>query len=227
MDSFKIKVRKGDSLGEAWQRLIAWVESLKIIPNDDVTIKYTPHGTVIRVHKKDQWLHPWRVSANDKSVHVSTGTVNGIVPFVKNEKGKWVQMDNYIGGEYQYTAPTTWFDFEIGKHKKGLSYIMLKVKHSVSAGGFEVKANGDTGEVIVNDDVLRIVQEDSYVGPKDGKHAYYPLAMVRIHDKVVQEVFQIAHHNLAFNFQERDATKVELEKDPNKKKIGRAIFHPV
>jgi hypothetical protein len=226
MDSFRIKVRKGDSLGEAWKRLVEWVESLRIIPNDDVTIKYTPNGTLIKVHKKDQWLHPWRVSVDDKFVKVTTGTVNGIVPFIKTD-GKWVQMDNYIGGEYQYKKPTPVMDFDVNKHKKGLSYILLKVKHSASAGGFEVSADGETGEVIVKDDVLRIVQEDSYVGPKDGKHAYYPLAMVRVHDRVVQDMFQIAHHNLGFNFQERDATKVELEKDPDKKKIGRAIFHPL
>ena len=74
---------------------------------------------------------------------------------------------------------------------------------------------------------VEIVQTDSAKGRLDG-FGYYPLAFLRasVDGSSIEEVFQIVHHNIRYEFQERRPSDTDLKKDPNAKAIGRHLFIP-
>ena len=98
------------------------------------------------------------------------------------------------------------------------------MKQSVSGGISGVKEN-KAGEQV--SDNVEIVQTDSAKGPLDG-FGYYPLAFLRASSDggSIEEVFQIVHHNIRYEFQERRPSEADLKKDPNAKAAGRHLFIP-
>ena len=44
MTTRELKVRKGEKVRDAWERLVRWVDSLKIVPDDGIDVRITPHG---------------------------------------------------------------------------------------------------------------------------------------------------------------------------------------
>lgn len=227
MDASQLKVKKGENIRKAWERLVLWVESLKVIPNPDITYRISPQGIIIRVNKDALWRHPWRVGADSRVAKVSPGTVNGVVPNIR-DGGTLRRIDNRDKtGRLESDKQPPMLTLDLSKaSKEGSIFICLKVKPSVSAKGFVIAEDEKTKAL--SSDTLEIVQTDSNTGPKDG-NSYYPLAVLRLaaDKKSVEAVFQIAHHNLRYTFQERNATEDELKDDPKTKKIGRGIFYPV
>jgi hypothetical protein len=170
MTARELKVRKGEKVRDAWERLVRWVESLKIVPDKDIDVRVTPHGTIVRVRHDRLFRHPFRVMVGGQEAIITAGTVNGIVPVVI-ESGTKRRIDNRDkdgARETEKEAPRLKLD--LGKASKdGRIFISLRVKQSV--GIRENRAGESASEDI------EIVQTDSAKGPLDG-HGYYPLAML-------------------------------------------------
>ena len=225
MTARELKVRKGEKVRDAWERLVRWVESLKIVPDKDIDVRVTPHGTIVRVRHDRLYRHPFRVMVGGQEAIITAGTVNGIVPVV-SESGSKRRIDNRDkdgARETEKEAPRLKLD--LGKASKdGRIFISLRVKPSASggiSGVMENKSGEDTSEDI------EIVQTDSAKGPLDG-HGYYPLAMLHLtKDRGgVEQVFQIVHHNMRYAFQERNPSEGELKENPELKSVGRHLFIP-
>lgn len=220
MDARKIKVRAGESVFDAWNRLVDWVESLKIQTTPDILIAETTNGLDIKVVESVTFSHPFLTMASINYAGVSPGTVNGFVPMIRDfSQKKLVRID---GRDKDGKLTTGFFprmEIDAKKASKdGRIYICVKVKA-------EKAANGKPAEL--KNESLEIVQTDSPTGPKD-QNGYYPIAMIYLTADMnaVQNVFQITHHNLRYAYQERKASDDELKAAPLEKTIGRHVFYP-
>jgi len=225
MTTRELKVRKGEKVRDAWERLVRWVDSLKIVPDDSIDVKVTPHGTIVRVRDDQTFRHPFRVMVSGTSVRVSPGTVNDLIPVI-TENGTKRRIDNRDKDGSRVTDkdyPALKLDPKKAS-KDGRIYISLKVKQSVSGGISGVEENKVGEQVSEN---VEIVQTDSAKGPLDG-FGHYPLAFLRssADGSSIEEVFQIVHHNIRYAFQERRPSEADLKKDPNAKAVGRHLFIP-
>lgn len=225
MTTRELKVRKGEKVRNAWERLVRWVDSLEIVPDDGIDVRVTPHGTIVRVRDHDTFRHPFRVLVSGTSARVTPGTVNDLVPVITENATKR-RIDNRdkdgnreVGKDY----PALKLDLNKAS-KDGRIYVSLKVKQSVTGGISGVEENKVGEQVSKN---VEIVQSDSAKGPLDG-FGYYPLAFLRpsTDRSSIDEVFQIVHHNIRYEFQERRPSEADLKKDPNAKSIGRHLFIP-
>lgn len=208
----EIKVRPGEPIIPAWERLVKWVASLRVIPSPDFNARLTPHGTVIRVRKGQKFRHPFRVVASGSMALVSEGILNDLVPTIL-ENGKKRRIDNRDASgvlDRNNTAPRLNLDFSKAS-KDGRIYI--SIRYTLKSGEKDAEAE--------------IVQTDSAKGPVDGR-GYYALAMLFLTEdrKSIERTFQITHHNLRVTFQERTPSAEDLEKSPTAKPIGRYIFYP-
>lgn len=225
MTTHDLKVRKGEKVRDAWERLVRWVESLKIVPDDGIDVRVTRHGTIVRVRDQQTFRHPFKVMVSGSTVRVSPGTVNDLIPVI-TENGTKRRIDNRDkdgNRETNKDYPALRLDPKKAS-KDGRIYISLKVKQSVS-GGVSGVAQNKAGEQVSEN--VEIVQTDSAKGPLDG-FGYYPLAFLRASGdgSSVEEVFQIVHHNIRYEFQERRPSAEDLKKDPNAKAVGRHLFIP-
>jgi hypothetical protein len=218
MTARELKVRKGEKVRDAWERLVRWVESLKIVPDKDIDVRVTPHGTIVRVRHDRLYRHPFRVMVGGQEAIITAGTVNGIVPVV-SESGTKRRIDNRDKDGNRLEKEHPKLKLYLGKASKdGRIFISLRVKQSV--GIRENRAGESASEDI------EIVQTDSAKGPLDG-HGYYPLAMLYLSkDGGVEQVFQIVHHNMRYAFQERNPSEGELKENPELKSVGRHLFIP-
>lgn len=208
----ELKVRSGDPIRPAWERLVRWVDSLRIIPSDDVTIRLTPHGTVVRVATSELFRGPLRVSHGAGQVSVSPGLVNEIVPVIR-ENGLKRRIDNRDAAgvtEKVKSAPRLTIDLTKASED---GRIFISIKYTRKQDTIPEEAE--------------IVQTDSAKGPIDGL-GYYPIAFLWLTQdrKDIERSFQITHHNIRATFQERALTAAELESAPEAKPIGRHIFYP-
>jgi hypothetical protein len=169
--------------------------------------------------------HPFRVMVSGSSVRVSPGTVNDLIPVI-TESGQKRRIDNRDKDGSRETGkdyPALKLDPKKAS-KDGRIYISIKVKQSVSGGISGVEENKAGEQVSEN---VEIVQTDSAKGPADG-FGYYPLAFLRASSDggSIEEVFQIVHHNIRYEFQERRPSEADLKKDPDAKSTGRHLFIP-
>ena len=213
----ELKVRKGEPVRTAWNRLVKWVETLKIVPDEDIEIRVSKHGTIVRVRDSNFFRHPFRVIASGETVRVATGTINDVVPLMKEDKGERRRIDNRDkdgAREEKKSAPAMRLDFSKAG-AEGRIYIALKYKTPPR----------DKKETAIPPE---IVQTDTAKGPVDG-FGYYPLGVIRLSRdrKAIDETFQVVHHNLRCTFQEKNPTQEELKADPEAKPIGRYVFYPV
>ena len=225
MTSRELKVRKGEKVRDAWERLVRWVDSLKVVPDDGIDVRITPHGTIVRVRDHQMFRHPSRVMVSGSSVRVSPGTVNELIPVI-TESGQKRRIDNRDKDGSRETGkdyPALKLDLKKAS-KDGRIYISLRIKQSLSGGISGVEENKAGEQVSEN---VEIVQTDSAKGPLDG-FGYYPLAFLRASSDggSIEEVFQIVHHNIRYEFQERRPSEAELKKDPDAKSTGRHLFIP-
>jgi hypothetical protein len=156
---------------------------------------------------------------------VTPGTVNDLIPVI-TENGQKRRIDNRDKDGNRETGkdyPALKLDPKKAS-KDGRIYISLKAKQSVSGGISGVSENKAGEQVSEN---VEIVQTDSAKGPLDG-FGYYPLAFLRSSSDggSIEEVFQIVHHNIRYEFQERRPNEADLKKDPDAKAAGRHLFIP-
>ena len=213
MNSKEIKVSKGQNIQEAWERLVKWVDSLKITPSNDVKVNHTKNGVVVTVMKNPRsFNHPFKAFGSAKSFLISGGMVNGLVPFINDKKDGWRRIDNRdeSGNKYKDQKSTPAMEINTATNDGGKIYICLRVKA------------GKEGEIKTPlKDNLQIVQTKNAEGNNDDA-GYYPLALLYLDEakKEIETKFQIVHHNMRYLHQERKSIKGETTGN-------RHLFFPV
>jgi hypothetical protein len=213
MDIKEIKVQKGERIQTAWERLVRWVDTLKVVPGEGVKVRETPKGTIVTVLKKRQaYSHPFKVGASEASASVRAGTVNGQTPYILDVTTKnWRRIDNRDddGNKFDPEKPAPAMKLDLKNQEGGKFYISLRVKPN------------DAGTIKDPKTDLRIVQTPTADGLKDGA-GYYPLALFYLNaaGTAVEESFQIVHHNMRYLYQARKSTEGETTGN-------RHLFFPV
>jgi len=221
MNVSELKARKGESVESAWKRLLSWVASLHVIPNKKVRIKVGKHGTNIIVHHRNKFRYPFPVSKSGANIKVGLGTINDAVPVIEK-----IRIDNK--DEAGKDLKTEWPTIKMNKTlvgKDGSSYICLKVDPAGKGmqggiSGMTSKLSGGKPPEIVQCATPKPSVPDGF--------GYQPLAMLWMaEDKVtVNQIFQVTHHNLKYDYTEREVTAEELLADPTRRKVSRHIFAP-
>lgn len=213
MNIKEIKVQKGEKIQAAWERLVRWVDTLKVVPGDGVKVRETPKGTIVTVIKDSQpYRHPFKAGVSESGASVRAGTVNGQTPYILDVATKnWRRIDNRDddGNKFDVEKPTPTMKLDLKNHEGGKFYISLRVKPN------------DAGTIKDPKTDLRVVQSPTADGLKDGA-GYYPLALFYLNASgtAVEESFQIVHHNMRYLYQARKSTEGETTGN-------RHLFFPV
>jgi len=213
MNIKEIKVQKGEKIQAAWERLVRWVDTLKVVPSDGVKVRETPKGTIVTVIKDSQpYRHPFKAGVSESGASVRAGTVNGQTPYILDVVTKnWRRIDNRDddGNKFDVEKPTPTMKLDLKNHEGGKFYISLRVKPN------------DAGTIKDPKTDLRVVQSPTADGLKDGA-GYYPLALFYLNaaGTAVEESFQIVHHNMRYLYQARKSTEGETTGN-------RHLFFPV
>lgn len=213
MNIKEIKVQKGEKIQAAWERLVRWVDTLKVVPGEGVKVRETPKGTIVTVIKDPQpYRHPFKAGVSESGASVRAGTVNGKTPYILDVVTKnWRRIDNRDddGNKFDVEKPTPTMRLDLKNQEGGKFYISLRVKPN------------DAGTIKDPKTDLRIVQSPTAEGFKDGA-GYYPLALFYLNASrtAVDESFQIVHHNMRYLYQARKSTEGETTGN-------RHLFFPV
>ena len=213
MNIKEIKVQKGEKIQAAWERLVRWVDTLKVVPGEGVKVRETPKGTIVTVIKDPQpYRHPFKAGVSESGASVRAGTVNGQTPYILDVATKnWRRIDNRDddGNKFDVEKPTPTMKLDLKNQEGGKFYISLRVKPN------------DAGTIKDPKTDLRIVQSPTADGLKDGA-GYYPLALFYLNASgtAVEESFQIVHHNMRYLYQARKSTEGETTGN-------RHLFFPV
>jgi hypothetical protein len=213
MNIKEIKVQKGEKIQAAWERLVRWVDTLKVVPGDGIKVRETPKGTIVTVIKDSQpYRHPFKAGVSESGASVRAGTVNGQTPYILDVVTKnWRRIDNRDddGNKFDVEKPTPTMKLDLKNHEGGKFYISLRVKPN------------DAGTIKDPKTDLRVVQSPSADGLKDSA-GYYPLALFYLNASgtAVEESFQIVHHNMRYLYQARKSTEGETTGN-------RHLFFPV
>lgn len=187
MDVAKLRVKRGDNILAAWNRLLAWVETTRVIAGPGQRIHVTPTGT--RVYVDDparQWAHPWRVHVTGGEASIEAGNVNG-EPAMLNG----LTLDGFNGEGEQVTPPR----LKVKGVKVGKTWVALRV--TTKEG------------VIVADDpeALTVVEVESLDprlleggSPDVNGVGLHPLAVIYWRDSKPVKVVQNTHHHLQHRF---------------------------
>jgi len=188
MDADALKVNRGDDIFPAWQRLVKWVESLKIIPLPGIRRYLTPQGTrIVLEDSSTNWPHPWYVDAAGMEARIGEGTVNALMPRIKG-----VRLDGLTDKmEYEEVPPLKLEGIETGK-----TWVALRVL--TTEGRIDPE----------NKEALTIVETKTlnpriYEGgaPDLEGVGLWPLAVLYWREGKLFKTFQIAHHNLIHRFE--------------------------
>lgn len=206
MNTQEIRVQKGEKIQTAWERLVRWVDTLKVVPGDGIKVRETPNGTIVSVIRdRHVFKHPFKISASEKGALVQAGTVNNTTPYILDVATKsWRRIDNRDddGKRFKDGSPNPIMGLNLKENEGGKLYISLRVVPNKEGDIESPKKN------------LRIVQTSTAEGPKNDKDgaAYYPLALFYLdkNGKAIEETFQIVHHNMNYKYQARKSSKGEV-----------------
>ena len=81
IDLRKLRVKPGEPVLPAWERLLEWAKQFRVISGQGIRLTRTPQGTyVVADIRGSSWGHPFRVSLGSSEATISTGTVEDLVP---------------------------------------------------------------------------------------------------------------------------------------------------
>ena len=196
-------VRRGQPItAELWNRLVAAVRSVRLLPGDGARLRSTPAGTIVGFSASPaSWSHPFLVSLTGESTaDIQPGLVNAIEPTIggialsgtdrkpqpKLEFGK-LKLD---GDGRGYVA----VEITCGKKWEILTMEMVQVAYFDSENG-EDPPLGSGGPSAIGG-IPGIL----------GRRVRYPLAMLRKRRTGQVALFQIVFTNLTHRAQPTDAT---------------------
>jgi hypothetical protein len=195
MDIKEIKVQKGERIQTAWERLVRWVDTLKVVPGEGVKVRETPKGTIVTALKQRHvYRHPFKVGASEATASVRAGTVNDQTPYILDVVTKnWRRIDNRDddGNKFDPEKPAPAMKLDLKNQEGGKFYITLRVMSDDDGGIEDPKTD------------LRIIQTETAEGNKKDGAGYYPLALCYLNASgtAVEESFQIVHHNMRYLYQ--------------------------
>jgi|694.fasta_scaffold04470_2 hypothetical protein len=170
-----LRVKPGDPVLPAWEKLLKFIERFKIIPSPGIRLTQMSDGTYITAEPPRQsFAHPFRVAVlGGNYATVDLGTVEGIVPFAKDAERGGLKLDAPTPPRLRISEKDA---------KDGVSYVALRV--ATTMGGLDPE-DSEAAEVIHVGELARRKEEEGL----------QPLAMLKWRSGT-PEVFQIVHHNL-------------------------------
>jgi hypothetical protein len=187
MDLNHLRVKRGDNILAAWNRLLAWAETTRVIAGPGQRLHVTPTGTRLYVDDpSQQWAHPWRVNLTGNEAAIEAGTLNNEVPLLNG-----ITLDGFNGEGEQVTPPR----LRVKGVKAGKTWIALRV---LTRGGVIVADNPEALTVVEVDSLDPRQFEGG--SPDVNGVGLHPLAAVYWRDAKPVRVLQITHHNLQHRF---------------------------
>lgn len=175
-----LRVRRGDPIQPAWQRLLKWAAGTKLIAGRGVRLSVTPQGTLVTADVRNRpWDHPWKVAVSDKTASIRPGLLNNLMPTIKG-----VALD----GKDAKAPPT--LKIAGGPDEELRSWVMLQVTMDAD-GRIPPKAK----------DAITLIHVNQLEPELPVTTGLQPLALLQWDESgSVKSVFQIAHHNLNHRF---------------------------
>jgi len=206
-------VRRGQPItAELWNKLVAAVRSVRLLPGDGARLRSTPNGTLVGFDAPSApWAHPFQVTLIGQSAaQISSGLVDAIEPKID---------DVPLSGTDDQPPPR----LEFGKLKLDAN----------NRGYVAIEITCDEKWKITKMEIVQVAYFDSESGEEppegsggvsaiggipgiSGRRVRYPVAMLRLRKSGLLEVFQIVFFNLAHRAQPRD----------DRSQIARHFFWP-
>jgi len=182
IDLRKLRVRPGELVLPAWNRLLEWAKQFRLYAGHGVRLQRTPQGTyVIADVRQTSWNHPFKVSLAEREVIVAFGTVQDVVPRIGKRP-----IDEEPAPRLRLTG---------GPDPDERSWVVV-----------DVKVNGKSGEIDPRDKeaaVIRHVNNLNRPSTEIGRHALAMLIWDAGLASVVR-VRQITHFNLRHLYQKAE-----------------------
>jgi hypothetical protein len=174
-DLRKLRVRPGEPVLPAWNRLLEWAKQFRLVAGPGVRLQRTPQGTYVVADLRSRpWHHPFKVTLADQEARVAFGTVENVVP--------------RIGGRLLDEEPAPSLRLHGGPDPDGRSWVAVAVK---------VKVSGESGRIDAEDKEAVEIVHVRALRPADPATGLHPLAMlVWDGSGSVVRVRQITHFNL-------------------------------
>ena len=196
-------VRRGQPItADLWNRLVAVVRAVRLLPGDGARLRSTPDGTIIGFDAAPApWAHPFQVSLIGRSAaQIGPGLVNAIEPKIDGAP---------LSGTDGKPPPK----LEFGKlklDKDGRGYVAIEI---TCDGKWKLKTM-EMVQVAYFDSENGEDQPPGSGGPSaiggipgiSGRRVRYPLAMLRQRTSGQLDLFQIVFFNIVHRAQPRNAT---------------------
>jgi hypothetical protein len=231
------RIRKGDNFLAAWKRVNDQFThgSPRLLAHPILKKRVTPHGTIVKNFSPDTWDHPFRIKVSTEFLSVSTGTVNGIIPYINTVNGGYLRLNGLNeSGDFDYDSgvvPIMKMDTSKINDDR-TTYVMIKIKRNQESGLFGTKVDKEGNVTATTPEDIQISFEKEFEGPTAASGAnefgYHPIGLIRFDTATTDVVtaFQICHFNLRYAYQDRRASLAEIAENPNDFTVGRHVFYP-
>ena len=196
-------VRRGQPItAELWNRLVAAVRTVRLLPGDGARLRSTPDGTIVGFDAVPApWAHPFQTSLVGKSAAIiGSGLINSIEPKID---------DVPLSGSK--TDPTPRLNFGTPKlDPDGRGYVAaeitcddkwkIKTMEMVQVAYFDSENGEDPPEGSGGPSAIGGIPGLS------GRRVRYPIAMLRQRSTGQIDLFQIVFFNVVHRAQPKDAT---------------------
>ena len=180
-DLRQLRVRPGDPVMPAWNRLLEWVKQFRLVAGRGVRFQRTPNGTyVVADLRSNPWNHPFKVSLSDQEATIAFGTVEDIVPRIGGQP-----IDGLDEKGRQAVPPKLRLDG--GPNSDLRSWIAV-----------EARVDRDSGKIDPNSKEAVVIRHVRELRSSEAEVGRHPLAMLlwAADGKSVLRSRQITHFNL-------------------------------
>lgn len=171
-------VQPGEPILPAFQDLVRYERATQLASGFQVRRRQHADGTALSVDVPAQlWLHPWKVLISDREATVRLGTVNAVVPTIRD-----IPLDDPVQPRLRIT----------GSPGQGLrSWILLRIM--VNEAG-QIDPETPAAAVILHSTDSPLVLNAA----ADPRVSHHPLALIVWQSRtVIGKVHACTHHNLA------------------------------
>lgn len=180
-DLRQLRVRPGDPVLPAWNRLLDWAKQFRLVAGRGVRFQRTPNGTyVVADLRSNPWNHPFKVSLSDQEAAIAFGTVEDIVPRISGKS-----IDGLDEKGRQGVPPKLRLDG--GPNSDLRSWVAV-----------EARVDRDSGKIEPNSKDAVAIRHVRDLRASEAEVGRHPLAMLlwAADGKSVLRARQITHFNL-------------------------------